>query len=147
MPTDKQKLGIFGEDIVTKNLICQKCKKKKTLKKLPINFKCADLICDFCGFLAQVKSSKVKDINKLPSLILGAAWKPQKERMSAGIYFPLYLVLVCNKQYSVFYLAADLQSEEIFVPRKPLSSTARRAGWQGFMYDISKIKNHFVRLK
>tara|TARA_B100000886_G_scaffold322548_1_gene265636 strand:+ start:569 stop:1012 length:444 start_codon:yes stop_codon:yes gene_type:complete len=147
MPTEKQKLGIFGEDIVAKNLICQKCKKKKTLKKLPINFKCADLICDFCGFLAQVKSSKVKDINKLPSLILGAAWKPQKERMSAGIYFPLYLVLVCNKQYSVFYLAADLQSEEIFVPRKPLSSTARRAGWQGFMYDISKIKNHFVRLK
>ena len=23
----------------------------------------------------------------------------------------------------------------------------KRAGWQGFMYDISKIKNHFVRLK
>ena len=147
MPTDKQKLGVFGEDLVVKNLICQKCKKKKTLKKLPMNFKCADLICDFCGFLAQVKSSNVKNINNLPNSILGAAWKPQQERMDAGIYFPLYLVLINGKNYSVFYLAADLQSKDIFIPRKPLSASAKRAGWQGFMYNISKIKNHFVRLK
>ena len=39
-----------------------------------------------------------------------------------------------------------LQNKEIFVARKPLSPSARRAGWQGFMYDISKIKNSFVRL-
>ena len=109
MPTDKQKLGVLGENLVSKNLVCQKCKKKRTLKKLPINFKCADLICDFCGFLAQVKSSNVKDINKLPNSILGAAWGPQEERMNAGIYFPLYLVLVNEKKYSVFYLSADLQ--------------------------------------
>ena len=146
MPTDKQKLGVFGEDLVVKNLICQKCKKKKTLKKLPMNFKCADLICDFCGFLAQVKSSNVKNINNLPNSILGAAWKPQQERMDAGIYFPLYLVLINGKNYSVFYLAADLQSKDIFIPRKPLSASAKRAGWQGFMYNISKIKNYFVRL-
>ena len=69
MPTDKQKLGVLGENLVSKNLVCQKCKKKRTLKKLPINFKCADLICDFCGFLAQVKSSNVKDINKLTNSI------------------------------------------------------------------------------
>jgi len=66
--------------------------------------------------------------------------------MNAGIYFPLYLVLVSEKKYSIFYLAADLQSKEIFIARKPLSSSAKRAGWQGFMYDISKIQNHFVRL-
>ena len=146
MPTDKQKLGVFGEDLVVKNLICQKCKRKKTLKKLPMNFKCADLICDFCGFLAQIKSSNVKNINNLPNSILGAAWKPQQERMDAGIYFPLYLVLINGKNYSIFYLAADLQSKDIFIPRKPLSASAKRAGWQGFMYNISKIKNYFVRL-
>jgi len=33
MPTDKQKLGIFGEDIVAKNLICQKCKNKKSFRE------------------------------------------------------------------------------------------------------------------
>ena len=80
------------------------------------------MICDFCGFLAQVKSSNVKDINKLPSSVLGAAWRPQEERMNAGIYFPLYLVLVCKKEYSVFYLASDLQNKEIFVARKALDA-------------------------
>jgi hypothetical protein len=147
MSTDKQKLGVYGENLVIKNLICQKCKKNKTLKKLPTNFKCADIICDFCGFLAQVKTSNVKNIDILPNTILGAGWKVQKERMNEGIYFPLYLILVNQNNYSIFYLSVDNQSEEIFIPRKPLSSKARRAGWQGFMYDISKIKNDFIRLK
>jgi type II restriction enzyme len=147
MSTDKQKLGVYGENLVIKNLICQKCKKNKTLKKLPTNFKCADIICDFCGFLAQVKTSNVKNTDILPNTILGAGWKVQKERMNEGIYFPLYLILVNQNNYSIFYLSVDNQSEEIFIPRKPLSSKARRAGWQGFMYDISKIKNDFIRLK
>jgi len=147
MSTAKQKLGVYGENLVIKNLICQKCKKNKTLKKLPTNFKCADIICDFCGFLAQVKTSNVKNVDILPNTILGAGWKVQKERMNEGIYFPLYLILVNQNNYSIFYLSADNQSEEIFIPRKPLSSKARRAGWQGFMYDISKIKNDFIRLK
>ena len=38
MSTAKQKLGVYGENLVIKNLICQKCKKNKTLKKLPTNF-------------------------------------------------------------------------------------------------------------
>lgn len=52
--------------------------------------------------------------------------------MLSSIYFPLFLVLVSpTKEYSIFYLAADLQSPEMFKPRTPLSATARRAGWQG----------------
>lgn len=147
MPTEKQNLGNFGEEIVAKSLMCQKCKKIKTFRKLPINFKCADIICDFCGFLAQVKTSKVQNIEKLPDSILGAAWGPQRDRMLAGIYFPIYIVLVNKKKYSIFYLSADLQTKEIFIPRKPLSSSAKRAGWQGFIYNISSIKNNFVKLK
>jgi len=147
MPTEKQNLGNFGEEIVAKSLMCQRCKKIKTFRKLPINFKCADVICDFCGFLAQVKTSKVQNIEKLPDSILGAAWGPQKDRMLAGIYFPIYVVLVNKKKYSIFYLSADLQTKDIFIPRKPLSSSAKRAGWQGFIYNISDIKNNFVKLK
>jgi len=61
--------------------------------------------------------------------------------MEAGIYFPLFLVLVEPKgQKAVFYLSADLQSPELFEERKPLSGTARRAGWQGFYYNFNKTK-------
>ena len=146
MTTKKQKLGNFGEFIVSKKINCQKCKKIKTLKKLPINFKCVDIICDFCGFLAQVKSLNVKSINKLPDKVLGAAWKPQQDRMRSGIFFPLFLVLVNDKKYSVFYLSDQHQTNKIFIPRKPLSPNAKRFGWQGFVYDISKIKKKFKRL-
>ena len=108
MATDKQALGEWGEIQVTKKCSCPKCKKTKTLKKLPPNFKCVDIICDFCGFLAQVKSKTVNDIEKIPKKILGAAWKPQKERMDAGIYFPLYIVLKNGQKSSIYYLPVDL---------------------------------------
>ncbi|WP_433760905.1 DpnI domain-containing protein [Brucella anthropi] len=147
MATEKQVLGSFGEIQVAKNCACPKCKRRKTLVRLPNNFKCADVICDFCGYLAQVKTTRVKDITCIPRLIMGAAWGPQNDRMLSSIYFPLFLVLVSStKEYSIFYLAADLQAPEMFKPRAPLSATARRAGWQGFMYDTQTVADHFVRL-
>lgn len=118
------------------------------LKLLPPNFKCADLICDFCGFVAQVKAMNVKDTSQLPKSVLGAAWGPQKERMDAAIYFPLYLVLKGEKKadHSIFYLSADLQPPELFKPRMPLSATAKRAGWQGYTYDLAAVHERLVRL-
>lgn len=116
--------------------------------RLPPNFKCADVICDFCGYLAQVKTATVRDISVVPKGVLGAAWGPQKERMDASIYFPLFLVLVGpRKEYAIFYLSADLQSEAMFRPRSPLSKTARRAGWQGFTYEFGAVRSAFVRLR
>ena len=146
MVTDKQKLGDFGERFVKQNFPCPKCKNKKTLKQLPPNFKCADIICDFCGYLAQVKTKNVADINKIPNRVLGAAWGPQKERMDAGIYFPLFLVLKNNKEISVFYLSSDLQTEEMFIKRKKLSQSAKRAGWQGYYFDGYLMKDLMTRL-
>ena len=143
--TEKQLLGDRGETIVTKKCHCPKCKTEKSLKQLRANFKCADIICDFCGYLAQVKTKTVKDINKLPNAILGAAWSVQKQRMDAGIYFPLYIVLVNAKRHSIYYLPADYQEKDIFVKRKKLSVNAKRAGWQGFYYDLTKINKETIR--
>jgi len=149
MKTAKQILGNRGEELICKYFACFKCKKRNTFKRLINNFKCADLICDFCGYLAQVKTKTVKDINSFPKTILGAAWQPQKERMDAGIYFSLILVLISEsnpKNYSVYYLPAELQTKEMFNERKKLSTNAKRAGWQGFNYDGSIIKDFATRL-
>lgn len=148
MPTTRQTLGAFGETIVAKSCPCPRCKRPKTLVRLPLNFKCADLICDFCGFLAQVKASTATDVTELPRTVLGAAWGPQKERMDAAIYFPLYLVLTTAdlKQHAIYYLAADLQPPELFMERKALGPTARRAGWKGFTYNLAAVQNRLVRL-
>jgi type II restriction enzyme len=148
MATAKQELGVFGEDRVVRDCSCPRCKRPHTLVRLPSNFKCADVICDFCDYLGQVKSVTAKDINTMPKTILGAAWGPQKERMESGIYFPLFVVLVdANRKYSIFYLPADVQQPSMFHPRAPLSLTAKRAGWQGFIYDLSNAEGRVVRLK
>ncbi len=146
MRTNKQLLGDFGENLIIKKFNCPKCKRIKSLKKLPQNFKCADIICNFCGYLAQVKTKTVSDIEKFPSKVLGAAWGPQKERMDAGIYFPLFVVLKNGRNHSVFYLSSDLQTEEMFIKRKPLSKNAKRAGWQGFYFDGELMKKFISRL-
>jgi len=70
--------------------------------------------------------------------------------MDAGIYFPLFLVLVEDmtaSEYAIYYLPADLQIPEMFKARSPLSANARRAGWQGFIYDLQGMGNRFVRLR
>ncbi|TMJ14753.1 MAG: hypothetical protein E6G94_08825 [Alphaproteobacteria bacterium] len=146
MATAKQELGELGELLVVQNCPCPKCKQKKTLKRLATNFKCADVICDFCGYLAQVKASTSKDGKTPPKRLLGAAWGPQRQRMNAGIYFPLFLVLVTPKQdrFSIYYLSADLQSEDLFEERTPLSVSAKRAGWQGFHYDLEAAANRLI---
>ncbi len=147
MATTRQQLGAFGEQLVCARSSCPRCKRPKTLKRLPTNFKCAEVICDFCGYLAQVKTVTTNAIETVPNTVLGAAWSVQEDRMNNGIYYPLFLVLVAGpKQFACYYLAADLQSPDMFSPRKPLSATARRSGWQGFMYILTEKKQAFVRL-
>lgn len=74
-----------------------------------------------------------------PRQFLGAAWGPQQERMLAGIYFSLYLVVENDTgAMGIWFLPRDLQTPEMFAARKPLSPSAKRAGWQGFMIDTSK---------
>jgi type II restriction enzyme len=140
-PTRHQTLGRYGEEAVASLVSCPRCKRSRTLRRLPPNFKCADIICDFCGYLAQVKTSEKEDVETLPPRLLGAAWRPQKERMDAGIYIPLFIVLVTKnrRRKAIFYLPADLQEPELFEPRQPLSKSARRAGWTGFMLRLDRL--------
>lgn len=132
MATAKQDLGDGGEKLVARHARCPGCKRTdRTFKVLPTNFKCADLVCDFCGYLAQVKSKAMKGElpDRISGPIPGAAWGPQSKRMDAGIYFSLYIVLVNEKRRaSIYFLPRDLQTPEMFVPRKPLSVNAKRAG-------------------
>lgn len=128
-----QELGELGEKAVAA-LPCPRCKRSRTLRRLPVNFKCADVICDFCGYLAQVKTSRQENVDVLPHALRSAAWMPQAARMEAGIYFPLFIVLIANdrRRRAIYYLPADLQAPAMFQKRRPLSATARRAGWTGY---------------
>ncbi|MGQ4505953.1 DpnI domain-containing protein [Dermabacteraceae bacterium P13077] len=150
MATQRQRLGDAGERLVRDRVNCPGCKREgRTFRILPKNFKCADLICDFCGYLAQVKSKSVKGPlpGEVKGKILGAAWGPQQERMAAAIYFSLYIVLVNDEGLaSIYFLPRDLQAPGMFKPRKPLSLGAKRAGWQGFLIDLDAVSSKAVRI-
>jgi type II restriction enzyme len=139
----KKEIGDWAEKLVCRECKCPKCKQKKTLKRLINNFRCADIICDFCGYLGQVKAKKENTTSTIPNEILGAAWAPQEKMIDAGIYIPLFFVpytdALKDSKASIFYLPVDYQEKKMFVPRKPLSATAQRAGWQGFKYDLTVI--------
>ena len=98
MTTDKQKLGDWGEKLVAKKCSCPKCKKERTLKTLPTNFKCVDIVCDFCGYLAQVKTKTVKNIDSLPSSIPGAAWALKRKEWTQASIFHCTLFLKLTKR-------------------------------------------------
>lgn len=144
--TVRQALGSLGETLVVRRCACPRCKRAGTLKRLPANFKCADVICDFCGYLAQVKAARTSDVTKVLTTVLGAAWKPQSDRMDAGIYFSLFLVLVNGREKAIHFVPGELQRRDMFIMRKPLGPKARRAGWQGFNYDLRKVARAFTQV-
>jgi type II restriction enzyme len=75
---------------------------------------------------------------------MGSAWEPQKARMDAGIYFPLFIVVVNHdlSAHAIYYLPADLQHPEMFQQRQPLRPTARRARWVGYRLRLDLPDGH-----
>jgi hypothetical protein len=92
MPTARQDLGKRGEAAVCAHVSCPRCGRARQFRALPPNFECVDVICKFCGFLAQVKATTTSGAEAAPATVLGAAWRPQHERIIGGIFHALYVV-------------------------------------------------------
>lgn len=143
-PTTKQKQGAAGEQAVCQRVPCPSCGKARHLTRLPPNFQCADVICKFCGFLAQVKTAALgAGQTELPDKIPGAAWGPQQEQIVAGIYHGLFLVGLspAGRLVLIDYVPPHILqgSPEVFEPRNPLRPTAKRHGWTGFVLNLKKL--------
>jgi transcription elongation factor Elf1 len=145
MQTDRQALGKRGESAVCTHAMCPRCNRARHFKRLPTNFECADIICKFCGLLGQVKTTRLKDgTDEFPDRIMSAAWRPQHDRIIAGVYHGLYLV--GYRQNAKTLVRIDFVPPHIleatpgvFEPRKPLSATAKRAGWAGYTLVVSEL--------
>lgn len=118
---------VLTEKWVSQQVACPLC--GSTLKALAKNTPGRDFCCVKCAASYQPKSYKGK---RKPKLI-GAEYRTTVSiLLAAG--GPHLLVVRYSKEYmvqEVFWVENKDITKDHVQPRRPLSSTARRAGWQG----------------
>ncbi|MBO4401608.1 MAG: restriction endonuclease [Selenomonadaceae bacterium] len=123
-----QKIRVMSERWFLSNIFCPCCGNDH-VDKLKNNSPVADMRCGNCGEIFEAKSKK----NHLGAKIPDGAYHTMIERITGNLNPQLFVM-----QYSPALTVRDL----IFIPkffftpdiiekRKPLSATARRAGWVG----------------
>lgn len=119
------------------NLYCLHCT-RDALARLPPNTPVADFSCPSCGATYQLKA---KD-GRFGSVLMGAAYSATVRAVREGNMPAHILVEFDRRRSTIVYadaLPGALIDETRVIARRPLSSTARRAGWQGCNIDVSDL--------
>lgn len=123
-----QKIRIMSENWAGRNIFCPICGNPHILN-LDNNMPVADLQCNNCGEIYELKSKKGKIGNKIND----GAYSTMLQRINSLNNPNLFIM-----SYSEDYQVTDLMLipkfffvESIIEKRKPLSLTAQRAGWVG----------------
>ncbi|XTB04985.1 restriction endonuclease [Treponema denticola] len=133
-----QIVRVLTEDWVLRNFNCPICGKLK-IEAYPNNYPAGDFFCKNCKSDFELKS-KESISGKLPNIITDGAYKTMIERITS--YRNPNFLFLTYKDYEVsnFILIPNhFFTPSIILKRKPLSNTAKRAGWIGCNIDISKI--------
>ncbi len=111
------------------NLYCLDCT-SDALDPLPNNTPVADFKCFVCERTYQLKA---KD-GRFGARVTGAAYQPTVDCIGRG-EMPEHIFVEFDKRFNtvvfVDAIPGRLITADRVIPRKPLSQTARRAGWQG----------------
>ena len=123
-----QKIRVMSERWLTQNLFCPCCGNAH-IEKMRNNSPVADVHCEHCGEIFELKSKK----NLIGAKITDGAYRTMIERITSNINPQLFIM-----QYSSALCVTELTlvpkfffTPDIIEKRKPLSNTARRAGWVG----------------
>ena len=135
----KSKSRIIGEaceDYVKNTIKCIRC--NNNFEKCKPNEKSKDLICISCNQKYQIKAKNVsyKQVNNIKCKkqfrTIGGEYSTTLNSINEKID---YLIILYEKQsykiLNVLYITNENINSSCIIPRKPLSSTAKRAGWQG----------------
>jgi type II restriction enzyme len=136
--SNSQIARVLTENWVKENSYCPNCGHTH-LSEFENNKPVADFFCNNCSEEYELKS---KDGNKLGDKIVDGAYSTMIERINSANN-PNFFFLNYRKSNWVvnnfliipkYYFIPD-----IIIKRKPLSITAKRAGWIGCNIDISKV--------
>lgn len=124
-----QKVRILTENWVEKEIYCPNCG-NTSLNQYSNNKPVADFFCKFCREDFELKSKK----NLIGDKILDGAYQTMLMRLG-GINNPNFFLLNYDlptlRVLNFFVIPKHFFTPDIIEKRKPLSPTARRAGWVG----------------
>lgn len=136
--SNSQKIRVMSEIWTEQNIFCPNCGGK--LSGLKNNKKVSDFLCKNCLENFEQKASKKKFKWKVISSEYYTLIKRLKEENKPNFFFLHYIDL----KYSIenfFVVPKYFFVSEIIEKRKPLSSTAKRAGWTGSNILFDRIPN------
>ncbi len=124
-----QRARVVTEGWGEQNLYCPNCSAPK-LTRLGNNTKASDFSCPTCGFWYQLKGQKTR----IGSSITDGAYKAMMEAIrndeTPNFYF-MHYDLATWRIRNLLLVPSFAFPESAIIKRKPLSVTARRAGWVG----------------
>ncbi|RYG97393.1 MAG: restriction endonuclease [Alphaproteobacteria bacterium] len=124
-----QNARVLSEGWVTANGFCPSCG-AAPLTAFAANSPVADFHCGVCAEEYELKATKGRTDAKL----VNGSWGAMKARLAAANN-PSLMVMGYDKARTrvidLIVVPKHFFTEAIIEPRKPLSITARRAGWQG----------------
>lgn len=123
-----QKVRVMSENWVQQNIFCPVCGNRR-LSKAKNNAPVYDFKCEACGENFELKSK----CGHLGKKISDGAYDTMIERITSFTN-PNLLVMQYSKDFQVIdllFIPKFFFTPNIIEKRKPLSSTAKRAGWVG----------------
>ena len=130
-------VGEAGEYYIKSKIRCVRCN-DNNFEKCKTNEQSKDLICISCNQKYQVKAKSVtqKQVinikNKKKFKTIGGEYSTTLKNINEQID---YIIILYEKQsykiINILYIKNENINSVCIIPRKPLSITAKRAGWQG----------------
>ena len=148
--SNSQKIRVMSESWIAKNMYCPCCGNPH-INKLNNNSPVADMQCDSCGEIFEVKTKEGSFGNKIND----GAYKTMIERITSDSNPDLFAMSYDSEYYikNLILIPNFFFILQIIEKRKPLAPTARRAGWTGcnilfseipIQGKISIIRNSFI---
>jgi type II restriction enzyme len=124
--SESQKIRVMSENWMKRYMFCPNCGLNH-INKYPNNQPVADFFCESCGEIFELKSKK-----HIGKKIVDGAYNTAIARITSSTNPDLFILQYAN--YEINNL--EIIPKYFFIPdiierRKPLSNTARRAGWVG----------------
>jgi type II restriction enzyme len=110
---------------------CPLCQ-SHSLVKYDVNQKSKDVHCTSCLAQIQIKAAKYTKKKQTVLTLLGAEYSTTRASIQENdVHYLVFLYTTDNTIHDILFINRDNITDTCIIPRKPLSATAKRAGWQG----------------